>query len=257
MTKDHIGYKILSFAMLTLSVVCFDSTDAFAVPYFGEETFMYHQPDGSSFPVKLYGDEFFAYQRTLDGYEVILDQSSGYWCYAKLNKDGRSFVSTGIPVVTKGTRSSVLNKSRALASGALTQDQKLPTDVVIARVREAQAEKRVDEKGRPLQMNDLQSNLKDEPLPGPPARTTVGDFTGLCILVEFPDEAGTISTTQVDAYCNQPTGYTEFGNACSINEYFRIQSNGRLNFCNTVVGYVRMPLPKTYYDNNVDGTWGD
>lgn len=230
---------------------------AYAEPYFGEETYTYYQPDGSTFPVKLYGDEFFAYQRTLDGYEVVLDEASGFWCYAMISPEGHSFVSTGIPVVTKRASSAAANKARALSIGNLSANQKLPADVVIARVREVQKEMRVDEKGRPLRMDLLKSGVKDGIQPGPPSRTTVGDFTGLCILVDFYDEPGTISTAQVDAYCNQPEGYTEFGNACSINEYFHIQSNGRLNFFNTVVGYVRMPLPKTYYDNNRDGYWGN
>jgi len=236
--------------------ICFNQT-SHAIPYFGEETYTYHQPDGSTFPVKLYGDEFFAYQRTTDGYEVIMDETSGLWCYAIISPDGRSFVSTGIPIVTKRVGSSDANKARALSMGNLSANQKLPADVVIARVRDAQTEKRVDSKGRPLRMDVLQSGSKDGIQPDPPFRTTVGDFTGLCILVDFYDEPGTISTAQVDAYCNQPEGYTEFGNACSINEYFHIQSNGRLNFFNTVVGYVRMPLPKTYYDNNRDGYWGN
>lgn len=242
---------------LLLLVCLLVSSNAHAAPYYGEETFTYHQPDGSSFSVKLYGDEFFAYQRTLDGYEVVLDAANGYWCYAELSVDGDAFVSTGIPVVTKAFRSNVLNKSRALATGALAENQKLPQEVVIARVRAAQVEQRVDEKGRVLKVGAMQSFSDEGPLLGPPSRTTVGDFTGLCILVDFPDEPGTITTAQVDNYCNQPTGYTDFGNACSINEYYHIQSNGKLNFCNTVVGYVRMPLPKTYYDNNVDGDWGD
>ena len=250
----RISYRVL--IILPLIIFLFP-TNAPAVPYYGEETFTYHQPDGSSFSVKLYGDEFFAYQRTLDGYEVTLDGDSNYWCYAKLSDDGRSFESTGIPVVTKGSRSAAMNKSRAITLEKIVPYPKLPQDLVLERVRIAQAEQHVDEKGRPLRVDFLHPQSNEVSSPEPPVRTTTGDYTGICILVDFPDEVGTISTAQVDRYCNQPEGYTEFGNACSINEYYRIQSNGKLNFCNTVVGYVRMPLPKTYYDNNVDGTWGD
>jgi M6 family metalloprotease-like protein len=250
-TKGNIS------ALMLLLVIFISSAEVYAVPYYGEETFTYHQPDGATFPVKLYGDEFFAYQRTLDGYEVTLDEASGFWCYAALSPDGRSFLSTGVPVITKRASSAAANKSRALTLETMSENQKLPAEVVIARVREAQTEQRVDAKGRPLRMDVLQSGAKTDIQPGPPSRTTVGDYTGLCILVDFYDEPGTISTAQVDAYCNQPSGYTEFGNACSINEYFHIQSNGRFNFFNTVVGYVRMPLPKTYYDNNRDGYWGN
>ncbi len=232
---------------------------AVAAPYIGEETFTYHQPDGATFPVKLYGDEYFAYQRTLDGYEVIKDPQSGFFCYARLDASGQVFESTGVPVVTASAQSSASNRSLAASAGAAPASQTLPAQAVLTRVRASQAEYRVDDRGRPLlPSGQLPSgNAVRGPYPGPPSRTTIGDYVGLCILVDFPDEPGTITQSQVDNYCNQPSGYTEFGNACSINEYYQIQSNGLFNFNNIVTAYVRMPLPKTYYDNNVDGTWGD
>ncbi|MFC1734561.1 M6 family metalloprotease domain-containing protein [Candidatus Hydrogenedentota bacterium] len=221
--------------------------DVQAAPYIGEEVFAYHQPDGSTFSVKLYGDEFFAYQRTLDGREVVKDPATGFFCYAELTADGRSFVSTGIPVETTGAGPAAANIGMAPAVGA-EPFQALPNDVVLERIGAAQSKFNVDEKGRPLPAASQVRNRG--PQFGPPYRTTLDDIVGLCILVDFPDEAETISQAQVDAYCNQPTGYAEFGNACSINEYFSIQSNGKFNFTNTVTAYVRMPEPKTYYDDN-------
>ncbi len=232
---------------------------AMAIPYHGEETFTYHQPDGSTFQVKLYGDEFFAYQRTLEGYEVIKDPQSGFWCYARLDASGQAFESTGIPVVTASAKSIASNHALAVSAGAAPASQTLPIQTVLTRVQESQVEHRVDSKGRPLLPDGQLPATKaiTGPYPSPPSRTTVGDFVGLCILVDFPDEPGTITPAQVDNYCNQPSGYTEFGNACSINEFFSIQSEGKFNFNNVVTAYVRMPLPKTYYDNDVDGTWGN
>lgn len=225
------------------------ASSLFAIPYSGEDTFTYRQPDGSTFSVKLYGDEYFAYQRTLDGLEVILDPTTRFWCYAKLSADGKTFVSTGVPVVSRSTD---LKQSRtqALAAGAARKDETLPADVVRQRVSSALKKFRKDGKGRPVRLGSQPSSSISSISPAPPARTTVGDFTGLTILVDFPDEPGTVTPAQVDNFCNQPTGYTEFGNACSVNEYFKIQSNGKLNFCNTVTAYVRMPKPKSYYDDN-------
>ena len=45
----------------------------------------------------------------------------------------------------------------------------------------------------------------------PPPATTTGDYTGLVLLVQFPDVPGTITRQQVDDFCNQ-VGYTGFGN---------------------------------------------
>ena len=224
-----------------------------AVPYLGIGTYTYHQPDGSTLEVKLYGDEFFAYQRTVDGQEVTLDGQTGFWCYASLASDGRSFVSTGIPVVTSKPGAMAENRVLALAAGVAAPDQELPADVVLAMVRAAQAEHRVDGRGVPLSPETGAARQSDAAgvAPGPPSRSTLGTYVSLCILVDFPDQAGAITPTEVDNFCNQPTGYTGFGNACSVNEYYRIQSNGKFNLANIVTTYVRMPNPKTYYDNNL------
>lgn len=81
-------------------------------------------------------------------------------------------------------------------------------------------------------------------------KAATGTIIGLCILVDFPDDVATISQAQVERFLNQPSDYTEFGNACSVNEYFHIQSNGLLNYVNVVTPWIRMPHPKIYYDDN-------
>jgi hypothetical protein len=53
------------------------------------------------------------------------------------------------------------------------------------------------------------------PAPAPPQRQTFGDFVGLCLLIQFPDVAGTIPREEVEAFCNQP-GYNGFGNNGSV-----------------------------------------
>lgn len=251
---------ILITLLLTAFAVPWFTPEALAAPYIGRVTYTYSQPDGSSFPVKLYGDEFFAYQRTLDGREVILDPKTGYWCYARLDASGQAFESLGIPVVTAKSGSQAANRASALGAGAAAPNQSLPVDVVLERVRKAQGKFLVDDRGRPMAPTAAMAaggmKALDGPAPSPPSRTTLGDFVGLCILVDFSDAPGTITQTQVDNFCNQPSGYVEFGNACSINEYYKIQSNGKFNFNNTVTAYVRMPQPKTYYDDNSEQDWG-
>ena len=48
------------------------------------------------------------------------------------------------------------------------------------------------------------------PVMAPPQRATVGDFVGLCLLIDFPDEPGTITRDEVERFCNEQ-GYSGFG----------------------------------------------
>ncbi|NQT91726.1 MAG: hypothetical protein HQ559_03120, partial [Lentisphaerae bacterium] len=63
------------------------ASSVLAAPYEGKR-FTYHQPDGSTFTVRLWGDEFFAYQETENGYLVKRDPKSGAFRYAATTKNG-------------------------------------------------------------------------------------------------------------------------------------------------------------------------
>ena len=216
---------------------------ASAVPYFGDEVFTYYQPDGSTFGVRLYGDEFFAYQRTADdAREVVLDEATGFWCYAKLSADGRSFISTGVPVVTLEKASGAANKALAMSAGSAQPNATLPFDVVKSRVEAAR-------EAMEAAASEYLAGTGFAEKAGPPAKVE-GSVVGLCILVDFSDDVATISQSQVGRFLNQTSDYSEFGNACSVNEYFHIQSNGKLNYTNIVTPWIRMPHPKIYYDDN-------
>jgi len=54
------------------------------------EVFDLTQPDGSTFPARLWGDEWFNGLETIDGYP-ILEQEDGWWVYAELSKDKKAF----------------------------------------------------------------------------------------------------------------------------------------------------------------------
>src|SRR5262249_40406770 len=84
--------------------------------------------------------------------------------------------------------------------------------------------------------------------PVPPSRETVGDFVGLCLLVQFPDVPGTIGREEVDDFCNQP-GYIGFGNNGSVYDYFLEGSGGRLRYKNLVTPYYTAKHPRSYYTN--------
>ena len=89
----------------------------------------------------------------------------------------------------------------------------------------------------------------------PPKRQTVGAFTGLCLLVDFPDRPASISRDEVDAFCNQ-RGYRGFGNQGSVADYFHDASGGRLNYRTSVLPYFTAPQPFSHYDD-ATVTWPD
>lgn len=80
----------------------------------------------------------------------------------------------------------------------------------------------------------------------PPRRPTVGDYTGLCLLIDFPDAPALIDRAEVDAFCNQPA-YSGFGNHGSVLDYFRDVSNGRLTYRTVVAPYYTARHASSHY----------
>ena len=81
----------------------------------------------------------------------------------------------------------------------------------------------------------------------PPRRPTTGRYTGLCLLIDFPDRPATVSREEVQAFCNQ-AGYRGFGNQGSVADYFADVSNGRLRYEQVVLPYHRASQPFSFYD---------
>ncbi|HET7545371.1 MAG TPA: M6 family metalloprotease domain-containing protein [Polyangiaceae bacterium] len=97
--------------------------------------------------------------------------------------------------------------------------------------------------------------------PGEPAPTALDQFgasaamlfphpsgvlRGLTILVDFSDQAGAYSKTEVDAWLNSK-GYNQFGLTGSVRDYYLKQSNGKVDYQNEVHGFYRAKKPKSYY----------
>ncbi len=200
-----------------------------AEPYFGKRV-QYRQPDGATFTVFLWGDEFFAYQETEDGYLVVRDPESREFCYARVTADGADIVSTGVRVGA-GVPAGLARRQRLARGGAFQKSLPLRTLM------------RVDERGRPLP-----DPTRPPPPPGPPSFTTTGQRVGLVLLASFPDRPQdiTISRSEIDAYCNDPS-YTNFSNATSVYGYFHIQSNGELEYNCIVTAYFTAANNRDYY----------
>ena len=233
-TWDNIGAFLLTAALLLAA-----AHQCQAVPYHGE-CFTYRQPDRTVFQVRLFGDEFFAYQETLDGYLVIRDPVSRFFCYATVTADGADIVSTGVRI------------GQEVPPG-LAKKQRLGRGKAFEKSRQRRKMFGVDDQGllvptlRNL-MFPLSQAIEGSGVAAPPSSYTTGQRVGLVLMASFPDRQGDVTVTrpQVDAYCNDP-GYTEFGNAVSVYGYFLIQSNGKLRYNCTVTAYFVAAHDRDYY----------
>ncbi|HKO49924.1 MAG TPA: M6 family metalloprotease domain-containing protein [Polyangiaceae bacterium] len=73
-----------------------------------------------------------------------------------------------------------------------------------------------------------------------------GVVRGLTILVDFSDQTGAYSKTEIDAWLNTK-GYAQFGLTGSIRDYYLKQSNGKVDYQNEVHGFYRAKKAKSYY----------
>ncbi|MFC1800355.1 hypothetical protein ACFL2Z_05580 [Candidatus Eisenbacteria bacterium] len=76
------------FAVLLMIVLLASSSVVFAVPANRDAIRTLVQPDGSSFEVRLAGDEWLHWYETVDGYTVARSDE-GYWTYAVRGPSGR------------------------------------------------------------------------------------------------------------------------------------------------------------------------
>jgi len=261
-----VGFRWSLLALL--SSVSMFVTPAGGAPYGPDgKAVDYRQPDGATVKVKVFGDEFYAVAETLDGYTVVYDKHK-VLNYGALSADGREIVPTGIRAGNKPDQA-------ALQAAGIKKNIRLSPQARSAAVTRGLQRMRADSKGRVTQESlayysgefsgastplyaspSSESELPPPPSYAPPTETRVGPYIGLCLLVDFSDQEGTIPRSAVDDYCNKP-GYTNYSNAGSIYDYFFKQSGGRLQYNNIVTAYVRVSQPKTYYDDGVDGTWGN
>ncbi len=216
------------------------------VPYKGRN-FTFKQPDGSALWLQGWGNQHHAVFRTLSGYTVTKDPDTGFYVYADLTPDKEDLVPTaGKPRVDSPVALGLpkgLRISRDAARAKALNTPGLPAG-------SSRWEKRRKEARLALQSN----GVSNEAMPAPPKRTTVGDYVGLCIMIDFPDLPGTVKAAQVDEFCNKQ-GYSGFGNNGSVFDYFHEMSRGKMRYTNIVTPYYRAKHPRAYYTNpNVEYT---
>jgi M6 family metalloprotease-like protein len=216
------------------------------VPFAGE-TFTFHNPDGSEVQVRGWGNQFEAVFETLDGYTVVKDPDTGFLHYATLSADLSTLVPTAERVgdadperlgAARHLRApQATSRARAAqAMDAMEAGASRPRWKIRNEQRRAQARRQADPSAGP------EADAEAEPLPA----GTVGDYRGLCLLVQFPDVPGTITQAEVSDFCNKP-GYTGFGNNGSVHDYFLAVSDGKLRYTNQVTAYYTTQHPRAHY----------
>jgi hypothetical protein len=101
----------------TTFAVLLAALNVFAAPHSGEE-FELSQPDGSTVPVLVWGDEFHQDVESLDGYTLVRD-ADGWICYAELSADNSEYVPTGVHYNGKIGVPPVLQKKKTHKQGVV------------------------------------------------------------------------------------------------------------------------------------------
>lgn len=211
-----------------------------STPFSGKE-FVFTQPDGSALNVRGWGDQHHAVFEALNGYTVVEDPATGFYEYARVSADGEDLLATG-------SRPRLANpEALGIARGLRVK-------------RDAAKAKAMESRGLPPGTSRWEARRRKfkEALRGasatlgiaaaPPQRETVGDFLGLCLLIQFPDVKGTISRDEVDDFCNKP-GHRGFDNNGSVYDFFHENSVTRLRYKNIVTPYYTAKHPRNYYTN--------
>lgn len=211
-----------------------------ATPFAGK-TFTFTQPDGSKIQLRGWGDQHYAVFETLDGFTVVKNPHTGFYEIARLSPDGTALEPA------PGTRGHLDGTSAGVRPGL-----RVNRDSARARGREGVMrlggrrcdQRREERKAQQRAMRSLAA--AGAPAFAPPQRATVGDFVGLCLLIDFPGEAGAVSRAEVESFCNQP-GYSGFGNNGSVFDYYMANSIGRVRYTNVVAPAYLAQHPKAHY----------
>lgn len=211
-----------------------------SMPFHGR-LFTFTQPDGSTVQLRGWGDQNYATFETAEGYTVTKNPATGFFEIARLSPDGNALepapgpgghldgAGAGVP---RGLR---VGRQRA---AAIARESALRT--LGTRWQQRRQERR-------QQLRTLRAiGAAGGPLLAPPLNQVVGDYVGLCLLIDFADVPATIAREEVDRFCNQ-SGYSGFGNNGSVADFFRDNSLGRCRYTNIVAPYYRAKKPKTYY----------
>lgn len=179
-------------------------------------------PDGSYITLRIYGDEYYHYKTTVDGY-MVEQSKDGYYYYTH----------------ESGSGVRTLSKVRAHNPAQRTSQELLS----LGRTSKAVRPSHVVRQLRQDKMNRMNRVFK--------AFNATGTPKVLILLVNFQDVKFTVPNPQqaFDALSNQ-TGYSENGAIGSARDYFRDNSQGKFDPEFVVYGPVTVSQNVEYYGGN-------
>jgi M6 family metalloprotease-like protein len=233
-------FLLITFCLLTPAL--------FAAPYPPNgRPIEWTQPNGTVLELRVFGDEFYGRTETLDGHTVVFDTNENVYYYAKLSADGTAFEASDQMVAQD-------------APTPASKNLRLPADEVqrIAASNRARMIPDADERWQQkVQAARVRGEGIDPSGPQPSSiDPTTGEFEGLTILVQFPDDPETTSNDpinfptdrdKVERFCNE-SGYTDDGNTGSVKDYFLDQSEEQLTYTQRVAGPITLPEPRNFYN---------
>lgn len=207
---------------------------------FLDEEFTFTNPDGSTIKVRGSGNQYYAVFETMDGYTIVKDPDSGFYQYAELSEDKNDLNPTGTNVdavdpTTLGLSPHIRVRRNAAKQKAMSASL----------LREDRPQWQIRREERKLRRRNGMPAMAG-PDGAPQSGATLGNYVGLCLLIEFPDVSSTISKKKVDDFCNK-SGYTGFGNNGSVRDYFHDNSRGKLTYTNVVTQYYKASHDRSYY----------
>nr|VFK56647.1 MAG: M6 family metalloprotease domain-containing protein [Candidatus Kentron sp. TC] len=212
---------------------------------FNGKIFEFTQPDGSKFKVRGWGSQHYAVFETLDGYTVVKDPSTGFFEIAQVSGDGTMLE----PALASGRKGNLDGKRSRVQPGLRIGREAARAQGMEGALR--MGGRRCDQRREERKNLIKAARMLDGAVMAPPKRATVGDFVGLCLLIDFSDDPGTIPREEIEKFCNEK-GYSGFGNNGSVFDYFNDNSIGRCRYTNIVPDYYRAQHPKSYYtDPNI------
>ncbi|MCL2048249.1 MAG: hypothetical protein FWG87_05930 [Defluviitaleaceae bacterium] len=238
----------ITLAILVLSITfsALTALTTLAAPMNGEPIRI-TQPDGTAHFVRAYGDEFYNRVESPDGYTLVRNPRSGYWCYARLNAAKSELVPTTV-VYTGEARTPSLSERLNLGERWQSPTDLPPKGIDISPEHIA----RKTEEARRLLWGDdyaTRQSTRENTESATRADGSVRPIYGVTIVVEFPDTKHTepsFSIAEVEAHLNEE-GYTGFGNNGSVRDYFLDVSGGAIDYINKVF-YYEAENAKSYYE---------
>ncbi len=195
----------------------------------------YSQPDGNIITIKIYGDEYIKWAKTLDEYTILL--KNGFYEYAGKDENG-DLVPSGLKVKEIDERSILDNNFLKSISKNLKYSDNQIENIP---------------KQRMSVYNRLKST-KEIKIP------TKGNVKMLCILVEFQDIDFRTEKNEFDELFNQigyydKENYDHWGEKTggSVYDYWKESSWGQLDLTTDIVGPYKLSENIAYYGGNLDG----